>query len=70
MNIQSINPVTGEVLENFPEMRPDEIDRTVAAAYRTFHDWRNRSFAIVRKHMREAVDPARGQRKLCADHGP
>ena len=54
MKIQSINPTTGEVLESFPEMRPNEIDQAVEATYRTFHEWRSCSFADRAKHMREA----------------
>ena len=54
MKIQSINPTTGEVLESFPEMRPNEIDQAVEATYRTFHEWRSCSFPDRAKHMREA----------------
>jgi acyl-CoA reductase-like NAD-dependent aldehyde dehydrogenase len=45
MNIQSINPATGEVLETFEEMSASEIDRILEANHKTFGEWRNRSFA-------------------------
>jgi succinate-semialdehyde dehydrogenase/glutarate-semialdehyde dehydrogenase len=55
MNIQSINPATGEVLENFPETGGGEIERTLAAAYKTFQQWRRSPFAVRSKLMRAAA---------------
>jgi succinate-semialdehyde dehydrogenase/glutarate-semialdehyde dehydrogenase len=54
MNIQSINPATGEVLENFSEMTAGEIEGILDATYKTFRQWRGSSFAERAKHMREA----------------
>jgi len=55
MNIQSINPATGEVLETFEEMSASEIDRILEANYTTFSEWRNCPFADRAKKMREAA---------------
>ena len=45
MSIQSINPATGEVLENFQETSMSEIDEILEAAETTFREWRHRPFA-------------------------
>ena len=55
MGIQSINPATGEVLENFQEMTAGEIDGILQAAYTTFREWRHRPFAERSKRMHEAA---------------
>ena len=54
MTIQSINPATGEVLENFSEMTASKIEGILEATYQTFLQWRGSSFAERAKHMREA----------------
>ena len=60
MSLQSINPATGEVLENFQQMTIGEIDRILEAADTTFHEWRSRPFAERAKHLREADQILRG----------
>jgi succinate-semialdehyde dehydrogenase / glutarate-semialdehyde dehydrogenase len=55
MNIQSINPATGEVLENFQEMSTSEIDEILEAAETTFREWRKRPFVERTKRMRQAA---------------
>ncbi|MEA2658259.1 MAG: succinate-semialdehyde dehydrogenase / glutarate-semialdehyde dehydrogenase [Candidatus Binatota bacterium] len=55
MNIQSINPATGEILENFPETDAGEIDRILKAAYKSFQQWRRSPFAERSKLMRAAA---------------
>ena len=55
MAIQSINPATGEVLENFDEMTVGEVDQILEAAYTVFQEWRDRPFAERAKKMREAA---------------
>ena len=55
MNIQSINPATGAILENFPETGAGEIERTLAVAYKTFQQWRRSPFAARSKLMRAAA---------------
>src|SRR6184192_657575 len=66
MNIQSINPATGEVLESFQEMTTSEVDRILEAAYTTFHEWRSRPFADRAKKMREAARVLRAAREKYA----
>ena len=55
MSIQSINPATGEVLENFQEMSTSEIDGILQAAETTFREWRKRPFVERTKRMRQAA---------------
>ena len=66
MNIQSINPATGEVLESFQEMTTSEVDRILEAAYTTFHEWRSRPFVDRAKKMREAARVLRAAREKYA----
>src|SRR6058998_3728333 len=66
MNIQSINPATGEVLESFQEMTASEVDRILEAAYTVFHEWRSRPFADRAKKMREAARVLRAGREKYA----
>jgi succinate-semialdehyde dehydrogenase / glutarate-semialdehyde dehydrogenase len=54
MSIQSINPATGDVLENFQEATAGEIDGILEAAHTTFLEWRQRPFTERAKKMREA----------------
>jgi hypothetical protein len=71
MSIQSINPATGEVLENFHEMSTSEIDGILEAVYTTFHEWRSPSVCgACAKNAASRRSPACGERKICADHGP
>src|SRR5947199_10495636 len=63
MNIQSINPATGEVLESSQEMTTSEVDRILEAAYAAFHEWRSRPFADRAKKMREAARVLRAREK-------
>jgi succinate-semialdehyde dehydrogenase/glutarate-semialdehyde dehydrogenase len=55
MSIQSINPATGEVLENFQETTTSEINRILEISDRTFRDWRAQPFAERAKKMQEAA---------------
>jgi len=55
MNIQSINPATGAVLENFPETGAGEIDWILTAARQSFHQWRRSPFGERSKLMRAAA---------------
>jgi succinate-semialdehyde dehydrogenase/glutarate-semialdehyde dehydrogenase len=55
MSIQSINPATGELLENFPETTSAEIELILQSAYVTFEQWRRRPFPERAKRMRQAA---------------
>jgi succinate-semialdehyde dehydrogenase / glutarate-semialdehyde dehydrogenase len=55
MSIQSINPATGELLENFQEMTAGDIDTILQAADASFREWRSRPIANRAERMREAA---------------
>ncbi len=40
MTLRSINPVTGEVAGEFPEMTDDQVDAALAASAAEYNDWR------------------------------
>jgi succinate-semialdehyde dehydrogenase / glutarate-semialdehyde dehydrogenase len=66
MSIQSINPATGEVLENFQETSMSEIDEILEAAETTFREWRHRPFAERTQKMRQAAALLRGGKEKYA----
>jgi succinate-semialdehyde dehydrogenase / glutarate-semialdehyde dehydrogenase len=66
MSIQSINPATGEVLENFQETSMSEIDEILDAAETTFREWRHRPFAERTQKMRQAAALLRGGKEKYA----
>lgn len=45
MAIESINPATGDTLEQFEEMTTGQVDTILEQSHRAFADWRRRSFA-------------------------
>jgi succinate-semialdehyde dehydrogenase/glutarate-semialdehyde dehydrogenase len=59
-SLQSINPATGEVIEEFEVMSDERVDAAIAEADRAFRDWRNRSFAQRAALMRRAAAALRG----------
>ena len=64
VDIQSINPATGEVLERFQQITAGEIDKTLDSAYAAFLDWRHRPFTERAERMRNAARILRaGQEK-------
>jgi succinate-semialdehyde dehydrogenase/glutarate-semialdehyde dehydrogenase len=62
MGLRSINPSTGELLEEFAETTPSELERILATAERAFTDWRGRSFAARGGLVREAARLLRARR--------
>ncbi len=44
MSIQSINPYNGELIENFEEMSPEQIEQAIGEADEAFKSWRAASF--------------------------
>src|SRR5215475_9673292 len=62
MSIQSINPSTGEAIETFEETRPQELERTMAAALAAFHEWRAVPFAARAQILNKAAGLLRGRR--------
>ena len=66
MSIQSINPATGEVLENFPETTSAEIERIFQSADVTFEQWRRRPFPERAKRMWQAAQVLRNGKEKYA----
>ena len=62
MNIQSINPATGEILESFKETSGQELDRILTGAHAAFLQWREVPFARRAQRMREAAQTLRTRR--------
>ncbi len=59
--LKAINPLNGEVLHEYPALKPDEIEQRLQGAQEAFGDWRRRSFderaevlRAVAAEMREA----------------
>ena len=55
MPLQSVNPVTGEVLETFAETTPGELEQILEGALGAFHDWSARPMAERAGPMRAAA---------------
>ncbi|MGD8496881.1 MAG: aldehyde dehydrogenase family protein, partial [Gemmatimonadales bacterium] len=53
---RSIDPATGEVIEEYAEHTPDEVDAAVDAAARRHRSWRERSFEERSVVLRAAAD--------------
>jgi len=66
MSIQSINPATGEVLENFPETTSAEIERILQSTDATFEQWRRRPFPERAKRMQQAAQVLRNGKEKYA----
>jgi succinate-semialdehyde dehydrogenase/glutarate-semialdehyde dehydrogenase len=66
MNLQSINPATGEVLETFEATPPAELERILARAHAAVPEWRDASFAERSRAMRRAAEILRARRATYA----
>ncbi len=56
MNIQSVNPATGEALETYEETAPREVEQILARAQAVFLEWRTVPFADRALRMRKAAE--------------
>ena len=65
MNLQSINPATGDVLETFPETTATELDGILARADAASRAWRRRPIAERAERLRAAARLLR-ERKAAA----
>jgi succinate-semialdehyde dehydrogenase / glutarate-semialdehyde dehydrogenase len=65
MNLQSINPATGDVLETFPETTAKELDAILARADAASRAWRRRPIAERAERLRAAARILR-ERKAAA----
>jgi succinate-semialdehyde dehydrogenase/glutarate-semialdehyde dehydrogenase len=59
MAVQSVNPATEEVLASFEEHSQRQIDEALAKSVKSFHAWRERSFAERADLMRAAATELR-----------
>ena len=64
--LQSIDPATGEMIEEFEAMSPAQVDAAVAQADAAFRDWRNRSFADRATLLKRAATLLRDDRDRLA----
>ncbi len=55
MTMISVDPTTGQTINSYPEMEPEEVDRTVRAAHRAQLAWRRTSFDERAGRLREAA---------------
>jgi succinate-semialdehyde dehydrogenase/glutarate-semialdehyde dehydrogenase len=74
MSLQSVNPVTGEILERFEETTAPELDRMLTAAHEAFLEWRTAPFATRAQKMRAAARVLRERadayaRTMCLEMG-
>jgi succinate-semialdehyde dehydrogenase / glutarate-semialdehyde dehydrogenase len=65
MNLQSINPATGDVLETFPETTAQQLDGILARADAASRAWRRRPIAARAERLRAAARILR-ERKAAA----
>ena len=70
MAIESLNPATGETLDTYDEMSPEEVGRVVESVHEAFLSWRETGFDDRAKLMRAAAqvlrDGANGYAELMA----
>lgn len=59
MAIESLNPATGETLNTYDEMSPEEVGRVVESVHEAFLSWRETGFADRAKLMRAAAQVLR-----------
>ena len=53
--LKSINPATEEEIKTYEEMNPDEIEKIVSSADKTFIEWRKTSFSTRSQKMKKAA---------------
>jgi len=67
MALQSINPATGEVIEEYDELNEREIDSRLSSAMEAFHQWRKSSFDHRSEKFRNIASLLRSQRDRWAE---
>ncbi len=65
--MQTINPATGELVAEYPEDTPEEIEQKLAAAHRAFDDWRRWSFSDRADLMAKAAEVLDGNKDRYAE---
>lgn len=61
MAITSINPATNELIQEYHEMTPEEVQAIIASAHETFLSWRKTSFTERAALMHKAADILRAR---------
>jgi len=64
--MESINPATGEVIEKFPMLSEEQVDRALDDARRAFLSWRKTSFDERASLFRRAASYLRSQASMLA----
>ncbi len=65
--IQSVNPYTGEVMQEFGLMTQQEINREMALSRKAFSAWRSVPFAERSGHVRKLADHLRAEKRTYAE---
>ncbi len=63
MTLETINPFTGEILEQFEEQTPPQVEQLLEKAGRAFLTWRRTSFSDRARILRKAADLLRRNAK-------
>jgi succinate-semialdehyde dehydrogenase/glutarate-semialdehyde dehydrogenase len=53
--IASVNPTSGEIINEYPEMTYEEVDEIIGQAHEAFLNWRKTNFATRADFMRQAA---------------
>ena len=64
--LQSLNPVSGELIKGYPETSAAEAERIVERADRAFEFWRRTGFGVRAASMRKAADLLEERKELHA----
>jgi succinate-semialdehyde dehydrogenase/glutarate-semialdehyde dehydrogenase len=63
MTIESINPATGEIIKEYPEMTLDQVKEILAKSKSAFLQWQKTDFASRAKLMKKAAEVLRNNSK-------
>jgi len=63
MSIESINPATGEAIQSYQEMTPQEVATILEDTNREYLEWRHTSFADRATRMRKAAEILRQKKE-------
>jgi succinate-semialdehyde dehydrogenase/glutarate-semialdehyde dehydrogenase len=55
MALEAVNPATGEKINTYLEMTPDEVESRICRAHQSFVDWKTRTFSERAELMKEAA---------------
>jgi len=66
-HMQSINPTTGELVAEYAEHSPTEVEAAIGRAHEAFLDWRHQPFAERSRHMHKAAELLEGGRQRLAE---